>query len=130
LSGAGSFPWYVREEGLEHLADWLIQEEITVYRSSPRIFRQFVSTLTGKEEFAKLRVIVLAGEPVHKTDFELYKEHFSSDCVLVNTYGVHEVGPIRMYVIGKEAEYRLATRSLAGKCFYLMTTGMNWDSTK
>jgi len=104
LSGAGSFPWYVREEGLEHLADWLIKEEITVYRSGPRIFRQFVSTLTGKEEFAKLRVIVLAGEPVHKTDFELYKEHFSSDCLLVNTYGVHEVGPIRMYVIGKEAE--------------------------
>jgi non-ribosomal peptide synthetase component F len=51
LSGAGSFPWYVNEEGLEHLADWLIQEEITVYRSGPRIFRQFVSTLTGKEEF-------------------------------------------------------------------------------
>jgi len=104
LSGAGSFPWYINEEGLEHLADWLIQEEITVYRSSPRIFRQFVRTLTGKEEFAKLRVIVLAGEPVHKTDFALYKEHFSSDCVLVNTYGVHEVGPIRMYVIGKEAQ--------------------------
>jgi non-ribosomal peptide synthetase component F len=51
LSGAGSFPWYVNEEGLEHLADWLIQEEITVYRSGPRIFRQFVSALTGKEEF-------------------------------------------------------------------------------
>jgi len=104
LSGAGSFPWYVNEEGLEHLADWLIQEEITVYRSGPRIFRQFVSTLTGTEEFPKLRVIVLADEPAYKTDFELYKKHFSSDCLLVNTYGVHEVGPIRMYVIGKETE--------------------------
>ncbi len=104
LSGAGSFPWYVNEEGLEHLADWLIQEEITVYRSGPRIFRQFMSTLTGKEEFPKLRVIVLADEPAYKTDFELYKKHFSSDCLLVNTYGVHEVGPIRMYVIGKATE--------------------------
>src|SRR5713226_3637999 len=102
LSGAASFPWYVNEEGLAHLADWLIQEEITVYRSGPRIFRHFVSTLTGKEEFPKLRVIVLADEPVEKTDVELYKKHFSSDCLLVNTYGVHEVGPIRMYVINKE----------------------------
>jgi len=102
LSGAGSFPWYVKEEGLAHLADWLIQEEITVYRSAPRVFRHFVSTLTGKEEFPKLRVIVLAGEAVHKTDFELYKKHFSSDCLLVNAYGAHEVGPIRMYVVGKE----------------------------
>jgi amino acid adenylation domain-containing protein len=104
LSGAGSYPWYVKEEGLEHLADWLIEEEITIYRSSPRIFRQFVGTLTGKEQFPKLRVIVLAGEAVLKTDFELYKKHFSSDCLLVNTYGVHEVGPIRMNILGKEAE--------------------------
>ena len=63
-----------------------------------------MSSLTGKEEFPKLRVIVLADESVYKTDFELYTKHFSSDCLLVNTYGVHEVGPIRMYVIGKEAE--------------------------
>jgi amino acid adenylation domain-containing protein len=104
LSGAGSYPWYVKEEGLEHLADWLIEEEITIYRSAPRVFRQFVSTLTGEEQFPKLRVIVLAGEPVHKTDFELYKKHFSSECLLVNSYGPHEVGPIRMNVLNKEAE--------------------------
>jgi amino acid adenylation domain-containing protein len=104
LSGAGSFPWYVREEGLVHLADWLIQEEITVFRSGPRVFRHFVSTLTGKEEFPKLRVINLAGEPVYPIDIELYKKHFSPDCLLVNTYGAHEVGPIRLYVIGKETK--------------------------
>jgi amino acid adenylation domain-containing protein len=104
LSGAGSYPWYVKEEGLERLADWLIEEEITIYRSAPRIFRQFVSTLTGEERFPKLRVIVLADEPVHKTDFELYKKHFSSACLLVNSYGVHEVGPIRMNILDKKAE--------------------------
>jgi amino acid adenylation domain-containing protein len=104
LSGAGSYPWYVKEEGLEHLADWLIEEKITIYRSAPRVFRQFVSTLTGKEQFPELRVIVLAGEPVHKTDFELYKKHFSSECLLVNCYGPHEVGPIRMNVLDKKAE--------------------------
>ncbi|MEE8113645.1 MAG: AMP-binding protein, partial [Nitrososphaerales archaeon] len=102
LSGAGSFPWYVKEEGLARLADWLIQEKITVCRFGPRVFRHFVSTLTGKEEFPKLRVINLAGEPVYRTDIELYKNHFSSDCLLVNTFGTHEVGPIRLYVIGKE----------------------------
>jgi amino acid adenylation domain-containing protein len=104
LSGAGSYPWYVKEEGLEHLADWLIEEKITIYRSAPRIFRQFVSTLTGKEQFPNLRVIVLAGDPVYRTDVELYEKNFSSECLLVNTYGAHEVGPIRMNVLGKEAE--------------------------
>jgi amino acid adenylation domain-containing protein len=104
LSGAGSFPWYVKEEGLAHLADWLVQEEITVYRSGPRVFREFVSTLTGKEEFPKLRVINLAGEPMRRDDVELYKKHFSSDCLLINTLGTREVGPFRVYVIGKETE--------------------------
>ena len=104
LSGAGSFPWYVREEGLAHLADWLIREEITVFRSGPRVFRHFVGTLTGKEEFPKLRVINLAGEPVYQADIELYKKHFSPECFLVDTYGAHEVGPIRLYVIGKETK--------------------------
>ena len=104
LSGAGSFPWYVKEEGLAHLANWLVQEEITVYRSGPRVFREFVSTLTGKEEFPKLRAINLAGEPMRRDDVELYKKHFSSDCLLINTLGTREVGPFRVYVIGKETE--------------------------
>ena len=104
LSGAGSFPWYVKEEGLANLADWLVQEEITVYRSGPRVFREFVSTLTGKEEFPKLRVINLAGEPMSRDDVKLYKKHFSSDCLLINTLGTREVGPFRVYVIGKETE--------------------------
>jgi amino acid adenylation domain-containing protein len=104
LSGAGSFPWYVREEGLADLADWLIREEITVFRSGPRVFRHFVGTLTGKEEFPKLRVINLAGEPVYQADIELYKKHFSPECLLVDTYGAHEVGPIRLYVISKETK--------------------------
>ena len=108
LSGAGSFPWYVNEEGLAHLADWLIQEAITVYRSGPRVFRHFVSVLTGKEDFSKLRVINLMGESVDRSDVELYKKHFPSDCLLVNTYAAVEVGTIRMLVIDKKT-------SIAGK---------------
>ena len=102
LNGAGSYPWDVKEEGLEHLAEWLIEQEITVYRSGPRVFRHFVKTLNGKIHFSKLRVIILAGEPVHSADIELYKKHFSSDCLLINTLGTHEVGPFRMYVIDKK----------------------------
>jgi amino acid adenylation domain-containing protein len=102
LSGAGAFPWYVREEGLEHLADWLTQEEITVCRFGPRVFRQFMSTLTCREKFPKLRAINLTGAPACRTDIELFRRQFPSDCVLVNTLGTHEVGPFRMYLISKE----------------------------
>ena len=42
----------------------LIQQDITICRLVPTIFRHFMSTLTREEAFPKLRVIYLAAEPV------------------------------------------------------------------
>jgi acyl-coenzyme A synthetase/AMP-(fatty) acid ligase len=81
VNGAGSFPWNVREEGVAHLSEWLKREDITVYRSVPSVFRQFVSNLIGNEEFPKLRLIMLTGEPVYRTDIELFNDTFRSDAV-------------------------------------------------
>jgi hypothetical protein len=77
-----------QRRGPAHLADWPIQEEITVYRSAPRVFRHQESTLLARKIFLSFCVIVLAGEAVHKTDFDLYKKHFSPDCLLL-TLTVH-----------------------------------------
>jgi acyl-coenzyme A synthetase/AMP-(fatty) acid ligase/acyl carrier protein len=104
LNGASLFPWYIKEDGLASLSDWLIGEEITAFRAGPRVFRQFVSNLSGKEEFPQLRGIILAGEPMCKADVELYKRHFAASCVLVNLLGAHEVGPFRIFVINKNTE--------------------------
>jgi amino acid adenylation domain-containing protein len=104
LNGASLFPWYVKEDGLASLSDWLVDEKITAIRSGPRVFRQFVSTLSGKEAFPELRGIILAGEPIYKTDVELYQRHFAASCVLINLLGAHEVGPFRIFVIHKDTE--------------------------
>jgi acyl-coenzyme A synthetase/AMP-(fatty) acid ligase len=84
------------------MAKWLICEEITVYVSVPTLFRQFVSTLTGKERFARLRLVNLGGEAVSKRDVDLYKEHFSPDCILATTLASTEVGIFRRYFVDKE----------------------------
>ena len=39
LNGASLCPFYIQEEGLLHLIDWLIQEEITIYHSFSTVFR-------------------------------------------------------------------------------------------
>ena len=104
LNGASLFPWYVKEDGLASLSDWLIKEKITAFRAGPRVFRQLMSSLSGKEDFPQLRGIILAGEPVCKADVELYKRHFAASCVLVNLLGAHEVGPFRIFVITKNTE--------------------------
>lgn len=104
LTGASFYPLDIKEEGLTHLANWLVQHEITIYCSVPTVFRHFLDTLTGKEKFPRLRLIILSGEPVSKRDVELYKKHFSDGCILVNRLGSTETGITRWYFIDKETQ--------------------------
>ncbi len=104
ISGAASFPWNVTKDGLANLAGWLMGQEITVYRSFPTAFRHFVGTLTGKEDFPKLRLISLIGEPLYKKDVELFKKHFAPSCLLINNLGSTETGIFRQYVIDRNSE--------------------------
>ncbi|OLE20148.1 MAG: hypothetical protein AUI36_35095 [Cyanobacteria bacterium 13_1_40CM_2_61_4] len=94
----------IKEEGLVHLADWLIQEGITIYKSFPTVFRHFVSTLSGRESFPELRLIRLEGEPLHRRDIDLHKKHFSSECLFVNSFSSTETGPICLYFVDKNTE--------------------------
>ena len=77
---------------MHQLAPWMERHEITIYRSFPGAFRLFVSLLSGRERFPKLRIIRLGGEPMYRSDVELFKKHFSSDCVLIHSYASSETG--------------------------------------
>jgi acyl-coenzyme A synthetase/AMP-(fatty) acid ligase/acyl carrier protein len=109
LNGAALYPFDLRKEGVDRLADWMIQEEITNYHSTPTAFRRLASALTGKEKFPLLRLIELGGEPVYKEDVELYKQHFSQDCFLVNNFGVREAGFIACYFVDRETPITTST---------------------
>jgi len=102
LNGAALFPIDIRGDGFSHLADWLAEQEITIHNIGPAVFRQFAGTLTGEEQFPKLRLIQVGGERVYKGDVELYKKFFSRDCIFINHMGSTETGTIRMYFVDKE----------------------------
>jgi amino acid adenylation domain-containing protein len=104
LNGATLSPLDITEEGAHHLADWLIEHEITIYRSFPTAFRHFVSSLSGQMSFPRLRLIRLGGEPLYRRDIQLYKKYFSSDCLLINSYSSTETGNICIYYIDKNTE--------------------------
>jgi acyl-coenzyme A synthetase/AMP-(fatty) acid ligase/acyl carrier protein len=104
LNGTALCPFYIEEEGLAELANWLIQEQITIYYSFPTAFRHFLSALPDRRNFCNLRLIRLEGEPVYKSDVELYRKHFSSDCLLVNSFSSTETGPMCLYFIDKNTE--------------------------
>jgi amino acid adenylation domain-containing protein len=104
LNGAALFPLDLKEEGFDDLGHWLKEEQITIYHSVPTVFRQFADTLAGQEDFPRLRVLRLGGEPVYKRELDFFKYHFSKDCILVNRLGSSETGSLRMYFIDKETQ--------------------------
>lgn len=83
-------PFHPKEEGLNHLARWLVRERITVITMVPTVFRYCIETLTGEETFPSLRLITFGGETVYHRDLELFKQHFSDDCLLRLSMGMSE----------------------------------------
>ena len=102
LNGASVHPLNLREEGIAHVADWLVSEQITIYHSSVSVFRQFVETLTGVEKFPQLRLIKLSSESAYKSDVELFKRYFSSNCLLAHGLSGNEHGMVCENFIDKD----------------------------
>ncbi len=92
------------EEGLARLGDWLLEEGITIFTCVATVFRHSVENLNRKGKFPKIRLIHIGGELVSKTDIELYKNHFSNDCLFVNRYSISETQAVSYYFINKQTE--------------------------
>ena len=104
LNGATLCPFDFRSGGIHQLAPWMERHEITIYRSFPGAFRLFVSLLSERERFPKLRIIRLGGEPMYRSDVELFKKHFQSDCVLIHSYASSETGFICSYYLDQSTK--------------------------
>ena len=102
LNGATLCPFDVKAKGLHRLSEWLGQEQITVYRSVETLFSNFGSTLAAHDQFSHVRVIYLGGEPVFKRDVDLYRKHFSQDCILINGLGSTESLTFLWYLIDRD----------------------------
>lgn len=106
LNGASLHPLNLEREGLGKLADWLMKEEITSYRSVVSTFRNFAGQLDGQPGFPHLRLINIGGEPVTKRDVALFQANFSEGCILVNGLGITETGSVRHFYIGKRSKIK------------------------
>jgi len=89
LNGATLYPVNLKEESLSNLSSWLIQQEVTLYHSTPTVYRHWLNTLT-EEKFPKIRLVVLGGEAVEQSEVEWYRNHFATDCFFVNLFGSTE----------------------------------------
>lgn len=90
LNGATLCPFDLKMEGIEKLAPWMIEEGITIYHSTPTVYRYFIRSLNASMRFDNIRFVVLGGEEVLKTDLENFKKHFSHECIFINGFGPTE----------------------------------------
>ena len=104
LTGASLFPYDAREQGSPALASWLICEKISFCWISSPLFRNLVASLTGSERFPDLRLIQLTSETVYRTDVDLYKKHFSRDCLLACGLSSSETGLLRLFLFDQKTE--------------------------
>ncbi len=102
LNGATLCPLDIKEDGFSRLCEALSEQGITIYHSTPTVYRYFVSEMKSRGEFPQLRLVVLGGEEVTPSDIELYRENFAANCLLVNGLGPTESTVSLQYFIDKQ----------------------------
>ncbi|MEW6737787.1 MAG: condensation domain-containing protein, partial [Acidobacteriota bacterium] len=83
LNGASLYPYSIREKGVAQLPDWLVEQGITIYHSTPTVYRYLINELSGKQDLSKVRLVVLGGEETNINDINLFRTFFSDHCTLI-----------------------------------------------
>ncbi len=102
LNGAMLVPIDVRETGLGGLCERLEKGAVTVYHSTPTLYRHLVRTLSGRRAPSTVRLVVLGGEEVRREDVEAYRDSFAPHCGLVNGFGPTESTVSLQYFVDKQ----------------------------
>jgi amino acid adenylation domain-containing protein len=104
LNGATLCPINLKEDYQAYSLKNLIQKQgITIYHSTPTVYRHFISTLTANDRFPKLRLIVMGGEEVYQADFAAYQQYFSNHCLFINGLGPSESTVTLQYFLNKQS---------------------------
>lgn len=94
LTGSTLYPFDLKNNPAQAALDWIARERLTIFRSTPSIFRSIFNLAPAGMKFPELRIVTLGGEPVQASDVELFKSVTTPDCVLINNYACTEGGPV------------------------------------
>jgi amino acid adenylation domain-containing protein len=104
LNGSTLYPLNIKEETAENILQWLIDQEITLYHSTPTVYRYLLSSVDIQKKFPKIRLVVLGGEEVFRRDVELYKKHFEPNSIFINGLGPSESTVTLQYFMNGHTE--------------------------
>lgn len=90
LNGASLHPLDLEGEGLQRLKPWLRDERITIYHSTPTLYRHAFKDIPEGTDLDCLRLVVLGGEETSRHDVARFRERFPPGAILVNGFGPTE----------------------------------------
>jgi len=88
LAGATLCPYDLRARGLAELPAMLAERGVTIYHSTPTVWREVVALVPGVSD--TIRAVVLGGEEVLPSDVACVRAACAPTTVLVNGYGMTE----------------------------------------
>ncbi|MFD0598457.1 AMP-binding protein [Catellatospora coxensis] len=103
LSGAAAVPSDIRAHGLGHLARTIDRHGVTIYHSTPTVYRYLLAGLGEGGRLPSVRAVLLGGEEVTRHDVELCRRHFADRAVFVNGYGTTEISFAAQHHLGPDA---------------------------
>jgi amino acid adenylation domain-containing protein len=101
LNGASLCLYDLRHNGLNGLAAWVEEQQVTIFHAVPHIFEHLV---TPRKDLSSLRIVRLEGDRATPHHIDLFKRYLGQDCVLVNGLGATETGIARQYFVTQQAE--------------------------
>ncbi|PYT07916.1 MAG: non-ribosomal peptide synthetase, partial [Acidobacteria bacterium] len=104
LNGATLYPIDIREDGFVGIPGWMNEQRISIYHSTPTVYRHLLSGLGEDQQLESARLVVLGGEEVTRLDVSLYKKYFSDGCIFINGLGPTESTVSLQYFMNKQTE--------------------------
>ena len=90
LTGATLSLYDLRDRGVTGLPGWIAEERISIYHSTPTVFRYLAASVDEADDLSSVRMVVLGGEEANRGDVEAMRRRFAPGCVLINGLGPTE----------------------------------------
>ena len=99
LNGASLHFFSPREHSLDQLAEWLAGERISILSIPLSLLRQLAERVDGSLSLPDLRLIILGGQAVYRSDIQKIRERFPGRYALVNRYSSSETGMMAQFIL-------------------------------
>ena len=99
----------IRDQGPLGVPAWLEAEGVTIYHSTPTVYRQAFEWMEADRQLSSLRAVVLGGEECLPRDVDLFRRCCRPGCLFVNGLGPTESTLALQYFLDSQTPLRSRT---------------------